>query len=108
MNDIEYDKKILTEIKNSNKNCFNHVEKITKKQLIKEIRNITSGRYDHNYMIVTIVFGGYKIIGSGIGNIFNKGKGNMEFVHCENECTLKQAKEYFENQKENMILKWKM
>ena len=108
MNNIEYEKKILTEIKKSNKRRFNCVETITKKQLIKEIRNITSGRYRHTYMIVTPVFDGYKIIGSGIGNIFNIGKGNMEFGHYENECTLKQAEEYFENQKENMILKWEM
>jgi hypothetical protein len=80
--------------------------KLTKKETIKKIRDIISGASGHTHMLVTPLKGGYDVQ-TGIGK-FAKDYDeyhnplNLTYEHCCNDCTLKEAKEIFENDLELM------
>jgi len=74
--------------------------RMTKKETIREIRDIISGVSGHTHMIITLLKKGYEVE-TGIGRFskdydeFHTPK-NLTYEHCCNDCTLKEAKEQFE------------
>ena len=71
--------------------------KMTKKQMIKEVRDVCTGRSGHTHIFVTPLFPCYEVETS----ISNDREGRMHFSHCCNEMSLREASEMIEEQSMN-------